>query len=197
MMRSLSRKKLLAICTLAWALGCDEMGSVDQGRVIAFDKDKGTVTFIRDKSAQRDKPDYSFLPPVTYQIPEDLAEMGPDPKAGQRMQLDILGKQITIFDSATQTFKTIPYTLLEQKENVEKGDPLVTGKEFPLVDPANRTVTIYSGRQKTLVTFGLPEEYFALPPETWAAGDEVRVYYREPGEALRMMNISQTDIFKK
>jgi hypothetical protein len=197
MMRSFSKMKLLAIFIVAWAVGCGEMGKVDQGRVIAFDKDRGTVTFIRDKSLERDKPDYSLLPPVTYQVPGDPAEMGPVPKAGQRMQLDIPGKQITIFDSAAQTLKTVPYTLVEQKEKVEKGDSLVAGKEFPLVDPAKKTITIYSGRQKVLVTFGLPDEYFALPPETWAAGDEVRVYYREPGKALRMMNISQTDIFKK
>jgi Domain of unknown function (DUF4881) len=197
MMRSFARKELLAICTLTWAMGCGGVGKVDQGRVIAFDKEKGTVTFIRDLSTQRDKPDYSFLPPVTYEIPKDPGEMGPAPKAGQRMQLDIPGRQIAIFDSATQNFKIIPYTLVEKKENVVKEDPLVAGKEFPVVDSAGKTITIYSGRQKVLVTFRLPAEYFELPPCTWAAGDEVRVYYREPGKALRLMNISQTDIFKK
>ena len=27
--------------------------------------------------------------------------------------------------------------------------------------------------------------------------DEVRIYYKKPGEALRFMNISKTDIYKK
>lgn len=187
----------MALCTVAWAVGCGQTGKVDQGRVIAFDKGKGTVTLIRDLSTQRDKPDYSCLPPFTYEIPKDPVEMGPAPKVGQRMQLDIPGRKITIFDSSTQQFKSIPYTIVEQKENVVKGDPLVAGKEFPIVDPANKTITIYSGRQEVLVTFRLPDEYFELPADTWTAGDEVRIYYKEPGKALRMMNISQTDIFKK
>ena len=35
------------------------------------------------------------------------------------------------------------------------------------------------------------------PDETWDAGDEARVYYKEEGKALRFMNISKTNIFKK
>jgi hypothetical protein len=197
MMRGLSWRNLLALCSVAWAVGCSETGKVDQGRVIAFDKERGTVTLIRDLSTQRDKPDYSCLPPFTYEIPKDGREMGPAPRAGKRMRLDIAGRQIVIFDSGEGNFKSIPYTLVEQKEKVVKGDPLVAGKEFPAVDSANKIITIYSGRQEVLVTFRLPDEYFELPPDTWTAGDEVRVYYKEPGKAVRLMNISQTDIFKK
>jgi len=36
-----------------------------------------------------------------------------------------------------------------------------------------------------------------MPENTWDAGDEVRIYYKEAGKALRFMNISKTDIFKK
>ena len=71
------------------------------------------------------------------------------------------------------------------------------GKKFPLVEKDKKAITIYSGRQKLLTTFSLPDEYFALPDDTWEAGDEVRVYYKEPGKALRFMNITRTDIFKK
>ena len=46
-------------------------------------------------------------------------------------------------------------------------------------------------------TFSVPDEYFALPANTWDAGDEVRIYFKETGKALRLMNISKTDIFKK
>jgi hypothetical protein len=80
---------------------------------------------------------------------------------------------------------------------VAKNSPLVEGKKFPMVDKDKKAVTVYSGRQKLLVTFSVPEEYLALPDNTWEAGDEVRVYYKEPGKALRFMNISKTDIFKK
>jgi hypothetical protein len=48
-----------------------------------------------------------------------------------------------------------------------------------------------------LVTFNVPEEYFNFPEYTWDAGDEVRIYWKEKGKAIRFMNISKTDIFKK
>ncbi len=188
---------LLAVLTLTLALGCGELGKVDQGRVIAFDKDKGIVTLIQDKKAESGSPDYNTLPPHQYTVPKDPNEMGPEPKAGQRMKLDVKAKEIIIFDTGAQNFKKISYTLIDQKEGVGRDDPLVKGKTFPMVDKAKKTITIYSGRQKILTTFSLPDEYLELPPQTWDAGDEVRVYYKEPGKALRLMNISKTDIFKK
>jgi hypothetical protein len=123
--------------------------------------------------------------------------MGAEPKAGKRMKLDTKAKEIVIYDTAGKGFKKIAYTLIDQKDGVAKDSPLVVGKKFPLVDKTKKTITLYSGRQKILSTFTVPEEYFALPDETWEAGDEVRVYYKEPGKALRFMNITKTDIFKK
>ncbi len=184
---------------LAMALilaGCGEQGKVDQGRVIAFDQAKGVVTFIQDVKADVGNPDYSGAPHV-YAMPTDPHERGADPKAGLRMKLDTKTKEIVIFDPATKSFKKIHYTLIDQKEGVGKDDPLVKDKQFPLVDKAKKTITIYSGRQKLLVTFSVPDEYLDQPENTWEAGDEVRIYYKEPGKALRFMNISTTDIFKK
>jgi hypothetical protein len=195
--KTLMRLTLLLLLPLGLILGCGEMGKVDQGRVIAYDKDKGIVTLIQDKKAEPGNPDYNTLPPHQYSVPKDPQEMGPEPKAGYRMKLDTKAKEIVIFDPGAQNFKTISYTLIDQKEGVAKDDPLVAGKTFPMVDKAKKTITIYSGRQKILTTFSLPDEYLELPPQTWDAGDEVRVYYKEPGKALRLMNISKTDIFKK
>jgi hypothetical protein len=184
-------------------LGCGELGKVDQGRVIQFDKNKGTVTLIRDKNADPQHPDYSYLPPVTYALPTNPQEMGPDPKVGMRMKLDIEKKQIVIFDMTAQNFKTLQYTLVDQKENITKDDPLVFDKDkdkpkiFPIIDREKKTITLYSKRQQTLITFSLPEEYLALPDYTWDSGDEVRIYYKEEGKARRFMNITKTDIFKK
>lgn len=178
-------------------LGCGEMGKVDQGRVIAYDKAKGVVTFIADKRAEPGNPDYNTLPPHTYTIPTDPNEMGPEPKAGKRMKMDLEKKVITIFDTETQGFKDIPFKVVELRSNVSKDDPLVKGRKFPIIDPVKKTITEYSARQKVLLTFTVPEEYFNLPPDTWEAGDEVRVYYKEPGKALRLMNITRTDIYKK
>jgi hypothetical protein len=188
---------LLVILPLILAYGCGEMGKVDQGRVIEFDKAKGTVTLIQDMKADPKNPDYSHLPPVTYEIPKDLEEMGPDPKAGLRMKLDAKAKQIIIFDPASQNFKKIDYTLIEQKEGVDAENPLVQDKKFPLVDKEKKAITLYSKRQKFLTTFSVPDEYFALPDSAWDAGDEVRIYYKETGKARRLMNISKTNIYKK
>jgi hypothetical protein len=186
----------LAATLVLGGLGCGEMGKVDQGRVIAFDKAKATVTFINDVKHDPGNPDYSGAP-MTFSLPTDPADRGEDPKAGKRMKLDAKAREIVIYDTGTQSMKKITYTLIDQKEKVGKDDPLVKGKKFPLVEKDKKAITIYSGRQKLLTTFSLPEEYFALPDDTWEAGDEVRVYYKEPGKALRFMNITRTDIFKK
>jgi hypothetical protein len=188
---------LLVILPLILAYGCGEMGKVDQGRVIEFDKAKGTVTLIRDMKADPKSPDYSHLPPMIYEIPKDPDEMGPEPKAGMRMKLDAKAKQIIIFDQASQNFKKIDYTLIDQKEAVDEENPLVKGKKFPLVEKEKKAITLYSKRQKLLTTFSVPDEYFALPASAWDAGDEVRIYFKEAGKARRLMNISKTNIYKK
>ena len=186
----------LTATLLLGAFGCGEQGKVDQGRVIAFDKDKETVTLINDVKHDAANPDYSGAP-VTFALPKDPAERGEDPKPGLRMKLDTKTREIVIYDMLTKGMAKITYTLIDQKENVGKNSPLVEGKKFPIVDQEKKAITVYSGRQKLLVTFSVPEEYLALPANTWEAGDEVRVYYKEPGKALRFMNITKTDIFKK
>jgi hypothetical protein len=187
---------VLAAALVLGALGCGEMGKVEQGRVIAFDKDKETVTFIIDVKHDPANPDYSGAP-VTFALPKDPAERGEDPKAGLRMKLDTKAREIVLYDPATKSMKKISYNLIDQKEGVAKNDPLVAGKKFPLVDKSRQAITIYSGRQKILTTFSVPEEYMTLQDSAWDAGDEVRIYYKEPGKALRFMNITRTDIFKK
>jgi Domain of unknown function (DUF4881) len=194
--KKLSWLTLAAILPLALLLGCGEQGKVDQGRVIAFDKNKATVTLISDIKHDAANPDYSGAP-VTFQLPKEEKERGADPKAGMRMKLDTKTKEIVIYDPDSKSMKKISYTLIDQKENVGKTSPLVVDKKFPLVDKDKKAITVYSGRQKLLVTFSVPEEYLALPNSTWEAGDEVRIYYKEPGKAARFMNISRTDIFKK
>jgi hypothetical protein len=187
---------LLAVLPFVLALGCGELGKVEQGRVVGFDKDKEMVTLIHDVKADAQNPDYSGAP-MTFELPKVASERGEDPKAGMRMKLDTKTREITIYDPATKGFKKINYTPLDQKEGVDKDSPLVKGKKFPIVDRDKKAITIYSGRQKLLTTFAVPDEYLSLPEDTWEAGDEVRIYFKEPGKALRFMNISKTDIFKK
>ncbi|MHC1727155.1 MAG: DUF4881 domain-containing protein [Syntrophobacteraceae bacterium] len=193
---------MLLILPLGFLAGC-EYGKVDQGRVVKLDKEKGIVTLIRDVANDSQNPDYTHLPPMIYTLPSDPAEMGPEPKAGQRMKLDTKKHEITIFDPVSQNFKTIAYTLIDQKENVAKTDPSVYDdsqgkpKKFPAVNKEKKTITIYSERQHILTTFSLPDEAFSLPESTWDAGDEARIYFKEAGKALRFMNVSKTDIYKK
>lgn len=194
---------MLMILPLVLAVGCSDFGKVDQGRAVKFDKEKRVVTIIRDVKNDSQNPEYTHLPPLNYALPADPAECGPEPKVGGRMKIDTKAKQIIIFDPTSQNFKTIDYTLIEQKDNVDKNDPLVynaaekKAKPNPVVDRDKKTITIYSARQKSLTTFSLPPEYFALPDNTWDSGDEVRFYYKEAGKASRFMNVSRTDIYKK
>ncbi len=180
--------------------GC-EYGKVDQGRVIRFDRENGAVTLIRDVKRDGRNPEHSCLPPVVYTLPEDPAQTGPAPKAGLRMKLDTTNNEITIFDTVSRKFKRIRYTLIDQRDGVDEEDPLIydhflkKAKKFPVVDRDRKMITIFCERQKSLITFSLPDEYFALPDLTWAMGNEVRIYYKEDGKALRFMNISKTEIF--
>jgi hypothetical protein len=203
MIRKILWTMITAILLPIFFFGCTEFGTVDQGRAIEFDKEKGLITIIRDVKHDAKNPDYSFLPPVIYQKPVNPQEMGADPKVGYRMKLDTKNKQIVIFDKAAQNFKTINYISVDEQENIDRKHPLVydnateKAKNFPMVDKDKKQITIYSSRQKLLVTISVPAEYFALPDYTWDSGDEVRIYFKEAGKALRFMNISKTDIFKK
>lgn len=195
----------LIIVSLALIFGCAEYGKIDQGRVIAYDKEKKVVTFVRDANEDPKKPDYSTLPPHVYDLsPAAKADqMGPEPRAGKRMRLIPEKSQIIIFDESTQNFKTIDFKLIDRKTDISPKDPLVfdevtkKAKKFPVIDREKKEIKVYSRRLKELVVFNVPDEYFALPDCTWDAGDEVRVYYKEPGKALKFMNISKTDIYKK
>ncbi|MCS7164336.1 MAG: DUF4881 domain-containing protein [Thermodesulfovibrio sp.] len=179
------------------ALHPKEFGQVDQGRVIAYDKQKGLVTIISDSRQDAKNPDYNTLPPRVYKIPENPSNMGPEPTPGKRMKLDLEKNIIVIFDDATQNFLNIPIEVVDKKLNIRRDNPLVAGKKFPIIDKEKRTITVYSARQQLLATFKVPEEHINRPPETWIAGDEVRIYYREPGKAHKFMNITKTDIYKK
>jgi len=179
------------------ALHPKEFGKVDQGRVIAYDKEKGLVTIISDSRQDFRNPDYNTLPPHVYKVPDNPDHMGPAPSVGKRMKLDLEKNLIVIFDDATQSFINIPIEVVEKKTGIKRDNPLVKDKKFPIIDKDKRTVTLYSARLQVYSTIKVPEEHINRPPETWNAGDEVRIYYREPGKAHKFMNISKTDIYKK
>lgn len=196
------KRALLAILVLvAFALaGCSgEFGKVLQAKVIKYDKDKKTVTLILESEHHFGTENQVFdkLPPVTFALPTDPAEMGPEPKAGMRMLMDPETDKIMYYDEISGTIKTVQFPVLDKQKGVAKDDARVVDKKFPLIDTDKKTLTVYSSRWKTLVTLSLPDEYMSLPPATWDSGDIVRIYYKEEGKALRFMNVSKTDIFKK
>ena len=196
---------LLALMGLALA-GCGEYGQVEQGRTVGFDKEAATVTIIKDNGIDDRNPQYTVLPPHTFQLPADPAERGADPAVGLRVNLDAKNNIITMYNPKTQQFDKLPFTMVQKEENVNvrRQHPLVydaatkKARTFPVVDAEKKTVTIYSGRQQLYTVIKLSDEDFAKYGEKdWAAGDDVRIYYKESGKALRFMNVSKTDITRR
>ncbi|HMK56749.1 MAG TPA: DUF4881 domain-containing protein [Dissulfurispiraceae bacterium] len=204
MIRKVMLAIMLCIVSALFMSGCGrDYGKVDQGRVIEFDRDRGTVTMIRDVKTDPGNPEYTYLPPLTYSLPKNVSDIGAEPKTGYRMKLDAANARIIIFDPVTKNFRTIEYKPVKQTENVEKNDPLVFDKsigrekDFPVIDKISKTITVYSRRQKIVTTFSVQEEFLSMPPKTWEAGDDIRVNYREDGKALKMTNLSRTESYKK
>jgi len=186
-----------AILSVVFTPACRNFGQVNQGRVIRYDRARGLITLIQDSNyKQPGNPRFDVLPPVTIKIPDDPKEMGPAPEAGKLLRLDTENRRVVVFDPATEGFKTVSYTLLEEDKGISRDDARVAGVKFPIVDRQKKTVTLYSARERKLVTFTVPEEKFDLPDDTWKAGDVVRYYYKQPDQALRLMNVTRTDITK-
>ncbi len=194
-----------SFCLALGVTGCDpsKYGKVEQGRVVAFDQDKKTVTVVHDSALDAVHPVYDVMPAVVFQLPSDPAEVGPLPKAGQRLKLDTNKKEIEIYDAPKEKLVYIPINIVELQQGIDKTHPLVydattrKAKPFPVIDTEKQTITIYSSRQQQLCTFTIPEGYTDYPPSTWDNGDEVRIYFKTEGQALRFMNISKTDIYKR
>ena len=161
--------------------GCGHLGKVDQGRVIAYDRQKHQVTLIREPG---------ILPPVTLETPADPKEMGPAPKAGGLLLVDSKNHRLVIYDRASHSLRTVVYAPLAERRNVAKSPGP------PVVDRIGKTITIYAPKDRILITFAASDDLLQLPAESWRAGDVVRYYYKDPARALRFMNVTQTDLSK-
>jgi hypothetical protein len=170
--------------------GCGNFGTVEQGRVIAYDKKAGQVTLIRDSTGGKAaQPVYDLLPPVAVRVPESSEEMGPDPHPGRLMRVDRTNREIVIYDAAAGQLRKIPYTPVGERHETK-------GAGFPVIDKAGRMISVYCPSEQTVVTFAASDELLAMPADTWKFGDEVRYYFRDPAQALRMMNATRTDLNK-
>ena len=196
---------LVALACLSLA-ACGEYGNVEQGRVVAFDKEKDIVTIIKDAGIDDRHPQYTVLPAHQFKMPADPGERGANPAVGLRMKLDVEKKVLVMYNPKKEAFDELPFEIVSLDENVSlrMRHPLVwddatrKARPFPVVDAEKRTLTIFSPRQSLLATIKLAEDDFGRYGEKdWDAGDEVRIYYREPGVALRFMNVTRTDITRR
>ncbi len=189
------------VCSVLLALacvfspGCAEFGQVNQGQVVEFDAAAGRVVLISDSNYMDPRnPRFDVLPPLTVRIPADPSEMGPAPLAGRLLSIDGETRQAVVYDPAAAAFQTIPIALIEQLDGVPPADPRVSGRSFPIIDRREKTIQVYWQGRRRLVKFSVSEEHFNLPEDTWAFGDEVRYYFKDPAQALRMMNVTRTDV---
>jgi hypothetical protein len=191
---ALCRRTLLpafACAAVLLMLGCTDFGKVQQGRVVAYDHQNGIVTLIPSSALGSEK-----ASPIAVKIPQDPKEMGPAPEAGKRLLFDTQNKKLVVFDAAAGAIKTFGYTPVVELTNVASDDKQVKGVKFPVIDREKKTITLYSSRDKKLITFTVADEYFSLPEDTWKAGDDIRYYFKQPGQALRMMNVTKTNVMK-
>lgn len=194
-------KNLLVAFVLALSFGlaaCDFDGGVEQGRCVAYDADKHTVTLVVDTTLDQHDPHYSGKVD-TFILPDNPLDMGPAPEAGGCLMVEPDKSKVLIFDPATKSVKEIDVQFVGKEENVGSKSPALKGKTFPIIDKAAGTVTIYVPRLETIFTMKLTPEELELPPYVWTVGDEVRIAFRKdkPGVAIRFMNVSKTSIYTR
>ena len=159
--------RILPVLALVVLAGC-RFGSVNQGQVIDYQRSAGTVTLIQDSNYQDPKhPKFDILPPVTIRVPSDPQEMGPEPVPGKLLRVDEANHTLQVFNAQPQAVETIPYR-------------------------EGKMLTITAGHKTMAVA--VDERYLSLPPDTWKSGDMVRYYYKEQGQALRLMNVTKTKL---
>jgi hypothetical protein len=181
---------ILAASISLFTAACGKFGQVGQGAVVAYDRNTGVMTVIEDSDGGRTgKPRYDKLPAVAVAIPEDRGEMGPEPIPGGLLALDTANNRAIVYDGGT--IRAIPYTPVDQRSGVAPGNP--DAAKCPVVDRENGTIRVYSRREGKLVTFTVAAEYLALPAGVWREGEEVRYYYKTPGRALRLMNVTRAE----
>jgi hypothetical protein len=203
---------LLVLLAGLMLAGCGDYGKVEQGTVVAVDKDK--VTIIVDTNTDRNKPaNYTTdVKPHDYILPPVGTERGAEPSAGLCVNMDIAKKTITMFNPKESKFETFSFELIEDKDKgirlnrrnevLEHVKVIRPAADFPVVDEANKTIQLFYRRlennQSRLTTIKLADADFAKYKKAeWGAGDEVRIYFKQPGKSERFMNITKTDITRR
>lgn len=187
------------VLVLSFALAaCNFDGGVEQGRCVAFNAEAKTLTVVVDTTLDQHNPHYSGKVD-TFKLPELAMDMGPEPKPGDLLMLEIDKNMVLYYDAASKSVKEMPVQFTDIEKNIGSKHPKLKGKTFPIIDKEKHTITVYSPRLESLVTFKVNDEELAMPAETWVLGDEVRVAFRNEnrGQAIRVMNVSKTNIFAR
>ena len=184
--------------SVALLTGCNFDGGVEQGRCVAYDATAKTLTIVVDVTHDQFNPHYSGGT-HTFKLPENPQDMGPSPEVGGRLMIDTAKNTVLVYDQKTNSVREVAVQFTDVEKNVGSNHPKVKGKTFPVIDKEQQTVTVYSGRQKSLITFKIPAEAQDFPAYAWAAGDEMRIAFRnaDKAQAMRIMNVTKTNIFKK
>lgn len=188
--RNLMLTMVLA-CSMALAACSGDYGkTVEQGRAVAFGD--GKVTFVKDTNVDPKKAPTFVNSIRTFSLPMDPMEIGPEPKVGCLIDLNLDKKEVQVYQN--MALATHPITIVNEQKGIEYFNPLVKGKTFPMVNKDSGEVTVYM--KKALITFKIPA---SCPSDEmfWSVGDMVRVFTKEEGKARRFMNITKTNIFKK
>jgi hypothetical protein len=181
----LRRTSILAVIAFT---GC-HFGRVEQGRVVEYDAKTGVLTVIHDSNyRQPGKPKFDVLPAQTVRVPTDPDEMGQAPDSGRLLAIDREARQLVFFDVSAGAFRTIQYTPVSEHAADRRS------AAYPFIDRKRKVITVYDPAVGVVVSFAATDEQLALPAETWKAGDEVRYYFKQPGQAVRLMNVTKTDI---
>lgn len=194
--RSLLLIMVLGLTTFLAA--CNFEGGVEQGRCVAFNPEAKTITIVVDVTHDQFNPHYSGGA-HTYKLPAAPGEMGPTPVVGGRLMIDLAKNTVLIYDNDAKTVREIPVQFVDVEKNIQPKHPKVAGKTFPIVDKEQQTVTVYSSRLSALITFKVPASEIDLPVYAWTAGNEMRIAFRTSAkdQAIRIMNVSKTNIFSK
>lgn len=194
--RSLLLIMVLGLTTFLAA--CNFEGGVEQGRCVAFNPEGKTITIVVDVTHDQFNPHYSGGT-HTYKLPTTPGEMGPTPEVGGRLMIDLAKNNVLIYDNNANAVREIPVQFVDVEKNIRPKHPKVAGKTFPIVDKEQQTVTVYSSRLSALITFKVPASEIDLPVYAWTAGNEMRIAFRTSAkdQAIRIMNVSKTNIFSK
>ena len=189
---------ILVLGLTTFLAACNFEGGVEQGRCVAFNPEAKTMTIVVDVTHDQFNPHYSGGA-HTYKLPASPGEMGPAPVVGGRLMIDLAKNTVLIYDNNANAVREIPVQFVDVEKNIQPKHPKVAGKTFPVVDKEQQTVTVYSSRLSALITFKVPASEIDLPVYAWTAGNEMRVAFRtsDKDQAIRIMNVSKTNIFSK